>query len=88
MLAACKPLILQDFHKSFNDTPTKNPPFLYKNGGFFLPFVAKTELHNFNSIADHTNTTDGFLGLTTGGVPLFIRGALLLFPVAQILILH
>ena len=26
MLAACKPLILLGFHKSFNDTPTKQGP--------------------------------------------------------------
>ena len=25
-LAACKSLILLDFHRSFNDTPTKRPP--------------------------------------------------------------
>ena len=41
-------------------TRTKIPPFLYKNGGFFLLFVAKIELYNFHSNADHTNTTDGF----------------------------
>ena len=28
LLAACKPLILLDFHRSFNDTPTKNE-YLY-----------------------------------------------------------
>ena len=30
MLTACKPLILLDFHKSFNDTPTKNPQSIEK----------------------------------------------------------
>ena len=27
LVAACKPLILLDFHKSFNDTPTKRLKF-------------------------------------------------------------
>lgn len=60
LLAACKPLILLDFHKSFNDTRTKNPPFSNENSGFFLFFVVKIELFNFYFITDHTNTTDGF----------------------------
>ena len=47
LLAACKPLILLDFHKSFNDTPTTlgalkplgfKAPFLYSAIVFLFVF--------------------------------------------------
>lgn len=36
LLAACKPLILLDFHRSFNDTRTRKSPETARVSGLFL----------------------------------------------------
>lgn len=61
LLATCKPLILLDFHRSFNDTPTKKPPFSYENGGFSCFLLRKLRPKKFAFPSDHRNITDGFL---------------------------
>ena len=50
-------------------TRTKNLPFSYENGGFFLLFVAKIERPKFAFSSDHRNTTDGFWFDHRRGVP-------------------
>ena len=57
-------------------TRTKKPPFSHENGGFSfsLLYITKIESEKIAFPSDHRNTTDGFLVLTTGGVPLFRRG--------------
>ena len=57
LLATCKPLILLDFHRSFNDTPTKKVLFSCENSTFSfkgkniiedeLQFRVKVQFHYF-----------------------------------------
>ena len=66
-------------HEAVGSTPatrTKNPPFSFENGGFFLLFLQK-----LNFKAGHGNTAGGFLILSQEGC--FVSpGAPLLFAYA------